>query len=506
MTSMAEESHWNRHTLNGNNNNNNNNNTNNFDHPGIASGGMSARAQLRSGSPPGHGAPTATGTSNATQALVLHVPRKNAILASMERAKNALTRPSSANATKKEQQNGRQSTSRSPDGARHKAAAGTPKSGIAGNDLSGDGMDMSLTLGMSEDSEQLAPATTYSPESQIRQGQQPMIAQHLQGNQGVVFRASGYPTLAQYVFPSGESGGYDGTMTGGFVHLAGTVGVGGVDDSFAMSESSDGMGSHGSSMIVDTMAATITSVPQGLQQTMQSQQMQMQSRQYVQTPGSSSSSNQHRQQQHQQVAHHRFGAMNASMNSSTSSHSQQPPGFRPPPSSGLFRREFSADHPLAGGKGEYLLEKAQGLKPYVGASLMSGSMSSDGKNSIVLNMGGTSGPSSSYKRVNASMNALSSLDPHHRVEHVRREQNEMLLRVLDEERRAEENRVQFLRDALSRPAGETGGYVSEEEKRQLELLFAEERRRASERIVQLTKDHEANLKNVMMSLIQSKSR
>ena len=500
VTSTAEESHWNRHTLNSNNNNN----TNSFDHPGIAGGGMSARAQLRSGSPTGHGVPTATSTSNAAQALVLHVPRKGAILASMERAKNALTRPSSANATKKEQQKERQSKSRSPDGARHNAATGTPNAGIAGNDLSVDGMDMSLTLGMSEDSEQLPPTTAYSPESQIRQQQQPMMAQHLQGDQGVVFRASGYPTLAQYVYPSGESGGYDGTMTGGFGHLAGAVGVG-VDESFAMSESTDdGMGgSHGSSMIVDTMAATMTSVPQGTQQT-----MQMQSRQYVQTPGSSSSSNQQQlqqQQQQQQQANHRFGAMNISMTSSTSSHSQQHhPVFRPPPSSGLFRREFSADHPLAGGKGEYLLEKAQGLKPYVGASIMSGSISSDGKNSIVLNMGGSSGPSSSYKRVNASMNALNGLDPHHRVEHVRREQNEMLLRVLDEERRAEENRVQFLRDALSRP-GATGGYVSEDEKRQLELLFADERRRASERIVRLTKDHEANLKNVMMSLIQNKT-
>ena len=376
---------------------------------------------------------------------------------------------------------------------------------MAGNDLSVDGMDMSLTLGMSEDSEQLAPATAYSPESQIRQEQQPMMmTQHLQGDQGVVFRASGYPTLAQYVYPSGEHGGYDGTMTGGFGHLAGVVGVGGVDESFAMSESSDGIGSHGSSMIVDTMAVTMTSVPQGMQQTMQSQQMQMQSRQYVQTPGSSSNQ-QRQQQQQQQQSHHRFGAMNVSMNSSTSSHSQQHhPGYKPPPSSGLFRREFSADHPLAGGKGEYLLEKAQGLKPYVGASIMSGSMSSDGKNSIVFNMGGSNGPSSSYKRVNASMNALNSLDPHHRVEHVRREQNDVLLRVLDEERRADENRVQFLRDALSRP-GATGGYVSEDEKRQLELLFAQERRRASERIVRLTKDHEANLKNVMMSLIQNKS-
>ena len=87
-----------------------------------------------------------------------------------------------------------------------------------------------------------------------------------------------------------------------------------------------------------------------------------------------------------------------------------------------------------------------------------------------------------------------------RVEHVRREQNEALLRVLDEERRAEENRVHFLRDAMSRP-----GQVSDVEKTQLEQLFAEERRKASERIVQITKAHEQNLKHVMLDLISART-
>jgi len=99
-----------------------------------------------------------------------------------------------------------------------------------------------------------------------------------------------------------------------------------------------------------------------------------------------------------------------------------------------------------------------------------------------------------------SMNATHALDPTRRVEHVRREQNEALLRVLDEERRAEENRVHFLRDAMSRP-----GQVSDVEKTQLEQLFAEERRKASERIVQITKAHEQNLKNVMLDLISART-
>jgi hypothetical protein len=107
----------------------------------------------------------------------------------------------------------------------------------------------------------------------------------------------------------------------------------------------------------------------------------------------------------------------------------------------------------------------------------------------------------SYKRL--ASNSLSSVDPQRRVEQVRREQNEVLLRVLDEERRAEENRVHFMRQALlSHPSSRAGGSgVSHEERRQLEVVFAEERRAASERIVNLTKANEQTLKSVVVNLL-----
>ena len=101
----------------------------------------------------------------------------------------------------------------------------------------------------------------------------------------------------------------------------------------------------------------------------------------------------------------------------------------------------------------------------------------------------------------------------------------MLLRVLDEERKAEENRVRFMQQALTQTHTSQISHSSnvitdpeltrttmttathqlislEGERRQLELLFAEERRRASERIVNLTKEHEVNLKNAMLSIMR----
>ena len=83
--------------------------------------------------------------------------------------------------------------------------------------------------------------------------------------------------------------------------------------------------------------------------------------------------------------------------------------------------------------------------------------------------------------------ASSGKDLRSALEKLRKDQNEILLRVLEEERKAEEDRA---RAARSVP--------DVDEKNRLELVFAEERRRASERIIQLTKEHEANLKAIVL--------
>lgn len=60
---------------------------------------------------------------------------------------------------------------------------------------------------------------------------------------------------------------------------------------------------------------------------------------------------------------------------------------------------------------------------------------------------------------------------------MRREQNEALLRVLEDERSAEERRERSLKIV-----------ADQQERNRLEIVFADERKRASERIIKLTKD------------------
>ena len=130
----------------------------------------------------------------------------------------------------------------------------------------------------------------------------------------------------------------------------------------------------------------------------------------------------------------------------------------------------------------------------VQSSIASGSPSSDGRNNTNSNIATVA---TARRRVASTGSALkNTLDPHRKIEHMRREQNEVLLRVLDEERRAEENRVHFLREALL-----GGSDVSEAERKQLETVFAVERRAASERIVNLTKTHQHNLKSAVVGMI-----
>ena len=136
-----------------------------------------------------------------------------------------------------------------------------------------------------------------------------------------------------------------------------------------------------------------------------------------------------------------------------------------------FRREFSPDHPLAGGTGRYSKEKSKGKDP----------------------AGATS------KRHHATVEKLVSplkgirpeeeKDIRRQLEKLRREQNEALLKVLEEERKAEEQRERAGKLALST-----------EERTKLEFVFAEERRKASERIIQITKENEDRIKKALLTM------
>ena len=139
-----------------------------------------------------------------------------------------------------------------------------------------------------------------------------------------------------------------------------------------------------------------------------------------------------------------------------------------------FRREHSADHPLAMGKGKYTKELKAGKMPAGAAKIQS-------------------------KKLNESLvifeNKVSNLDDNdtkRELEILRRKQNEILLRVLEEERKAEERRMSALRDT-----------TDNETRANLELIFAEERKRASERIIQQTKENEAIIKHAMISSVMN---
>lgn len=148
-----------------------------------------------------------------------------------------------------------------------------------------------------------------------------------------------------------------------------------------------------------------------------------------------------------------------------------------------FRREYSADHPLApGGQGKYSTESKTGKKA-VSVKKVS---YTDKK---------TYTPSQAAKTIERlslqSQNPV--VDPEKQLEQLRREQNEALIRVLEEERGAEESRERMAFAVLS-----------EQEAQRMELVFAEERRRASERIVNLTKEHEKRIKDAVLSMTNMK--
>ena len=83
---------------------------------------------------------------------------------------------------------------------------------------------------------------------------------------------------------------------------------------------------------------------------------------------------------------------------------------------------------------------------------------------------------------------VSNEDVKRELDILRRKQNDILLRVLEEERQAEEQRISALRST-----------TDVESRKNLEMIFAEERKRASERIIRQTKDNEAIIKQAIIS-------
>ena len=82
-------------------------------------------------------------------------------------------------------------------------------------------------------------------------------------------------------------------------------------------------------------------------------------------------------------------------------------------------------------------------------------------------------------------------DPQRFLDNLRKEQNDLLLKLLEMERRAEDERVANLKLLSNRDV---------DERNRLELVFAEERRRASERIIVMTKQHEKKLKEAVIQV------
>lgn len=150
-----------------------------------------------------------------------------------------------------------------------------------------------------------------------------------------------------------------------------------------------------------------------------------------------------------------------------------------PTKPGEFRREYSGDHPLQGGMGLYKKETASGNK----------AAGTGGAKPLAVPVSSLTPTQASAKVERLTLAAqVKVVDPQRQLEQLRREQNEALMRVLEEEKSAEEARERMGRAVMS-----------ETEASRLEMVFAEERRRASERIVRLTKEHESRIKEAVLA-------
>jgi hypothetical protein len=168
----------------------------------------------------------------------------------------------------------------------------------------------------------------------------------------------------------------------------------------------------------------------------------------------------------------------------------------------LFKIDFShmqlsEDHPFNGGTGKYEKEYSRGL---TAAGPTKGQRPANG-------LGAQQATHIKQSRSIEKLTVAAQkpvVDPQKYLEQIRREQNELMLRMLEEERAQEEERVQEIdsmrKEIMSTYEEDTKARLEEECSR-LELVFAEERQRASERIILTTKNHEARVKEIVLSMM-----
>ena len=148
------------------------------------------------------------------------------------------------------------------------------------------------------------------------------------------------------------------------------------------------------------------------------------------------------------------------------------------PPVGKFRREFSTDHPLAAkGTGKYKDEAKKGLVP------------TGLPDDVVTTYGNVKTAVDTANKVEKLTYAAQNrnIDPTLEVEVLRQQQNETLKQIIAEEQAAEEERQRIKKEI------ENG-----EERQRLDLVFTEERRRANQRIINATKEHEATIKEAVL--------
>lgn len=145
---------------------------------------------------------------------------------------------------------------------------------------------------------------------------------------------------------------------------------------------------------------------------------------------------------------------------------------------GKFRKEFSLDHPLApNGKGKYTGELKQGLQP-LNMDVPKDSKASNVQETLQL------AEKVEKLTYDAQQKVVDSDDG---VKKMQESMASSLAKVIEEERLAEENRSESIRN-LNDP----------EERAKVEQIFAEERARASERIITATKEHDQAVRRALL--------
>lgn len=154
-----------------------------------------------------------------------------------------------------------------------------------------------------------------------------------------------------------------------------------------------------------------------------------------------------------------------------------------PTPQGKFRREFSLDHPYAPkGLGKYKKELKKGLKPVQFDA--SKSMTSDVQASADVAQTLAMAQKVEKLTYDAETSVVDSEDT---VKQLQEASAKKLQDLIEEERLAEEDRVEAIRNV-----------VDAQEKAAMDQIFAEERSRASERIITATKEHDALVRNALL--------